>query len=122
MIPLLVRCLLKRLVLISHISVVANVVLDVDHFRQGLAKGADYTPKASFTLFLWFFFNQMTKLNIENKSTENQSSVFFQACTGRTVIVLATGPDSNVQSIEIIVHNIYMMAGLHIVLKSRKYA
>lgn len=56
----------------------------------------------------------MTKLNIENKSTGNQSSVFFQACTGRTVIVLATGPDINVQSVEIIVHNIYI--------KSRKYA
>lgn len=64
----------------------------------------------------------MTKLNIENRSTGNQSSVFFQACTGRTVIVLATGPDINVHSVEIIVHNIYMMHGLHIVLKSRKYA
>lgn len=64
----------------------------------------------------------MTKLNIDNKSTGNQSSVFFQAWTGRAVIVLATGSDINVQSVEIIVHNIYMMAGLHIVLKSRKYA
>lgn len=64
----------------------------------------------------------MTKLNIENKSTGNQSSVFFQACTGSAVIVLATGPDINVYSIEIIVHNVYMMHRLHIVLKSRKYA